>query len=316
MQDTYNQSRPVPVLLIGYNRIEKLRDRMHEIIKFADGDLYISIDFESNLQQLAIRKMLEVFIQDWPSARKITVIYQTENLGLANHITSAITKVLEECESVIVVEDDIKISEEFIAFATQALNQDGFSSKYASVCGFSVIQKTKKIHFINFSRDTIYFFCWGWGTRKEIWEKYNLQLEPTQIQNELKRSEIWNSLSHKQQETWLGRFHKVASNPKRTWDIQFQYLTFKEDLRNLAPIFRVTENYGFDDNRSSNTKDERPWWLGKDKLMPVPISNRLPECYNSVFDYIDSNTLIGDSDFLQKIYQSIKNLVVRNRKPV
>jgi hypothetical protein len=300
----------VQILLIGFNRLEKLETRLHELRSVTSSDVFVSIDWQSENQAKKFRKVLENESSSWPKLSKFEFEIKGENLGLARHITQAISHAFITYKAVIVIEDDIPITKDFIDLLSRELQDLEFAQKYASVGGFSTICLPPRFERFNFTRESKYFLCWGWGTTREVWSNYQLELDNENFAHELSDSEIWNGLSIFQKKTWLGRFSKVASNPNRTWDIQFQYMAFKLNLKHILPVGRLTENDGFHDERSSNTKSMRPWYLGKYRL--GTLSNhtfcRL-NIVNNFFDLMLSITLIGD---LSKPNNRLRKFLRRN----
>jgi hypothetical protein len=226
--------------------------------------------------------------QKWPTNLNFEYRLHTLNQGLAVHLTETITKTLISAKAVIVIEDDVSISKDFINYASSHLLKEDFHNEFSSIGGYSIIRLPKRIERINRFRRSIYFQCWGWGTRKEIWDGYIADLRGVDIEKNLSKS--WISLSRKQKRTLLGRFEKIQRNSQHTWDTQFQYLTFILDKPQLLPIGRLSENLGFGDKRSEHTKNKRPWWLGKHQHNEMQINANL------------------DSNLIDQLFQKFESL--------
>ena len=107
-----------------------------------------------------IKKIIKEFVNSGHNFQ-ILVNFESQNLGLTKHITSAISRILKVDEAVLVVEDDISLSTK----SYDAFNAGHFMTKSMKhigiVSGFSpLIQPTwfRK----NFWRRTPYFSVWGW----------------------------------------------------------------------------------------------------------------------------------------------------------
>jgi len=284
------------VLLFGYNRRDLLKDRLEELIRAKPLDLFVSIDWHSPEQTKIFEEMLKEYARVWPPNLLFEFKLHSSNQGLAVHLTETITKTLEHAEAVIVIEDDVSVSADFIKHATNQLLKESFQDKFSSIGGYSIIRLPKIFEGINFFRSSIYFQCWGWGTRREIWNKYILDMQGVDYKSNLAKSKSWNNLSKKQKNTWLGRFDKIQRNPIHTWDVQYQYLTFILDKKQMLPVGRLAENLGFGDKRSEHTKNKRPWWLGKPQHNSMQIYRSLDwGLINYFFQKIESLSLIGDS---------------------
>lgn len=303
------QEKNLQILLIGYNRPEKIQDRLKELKKLRPQSLFVSIDWKSEAQRREFLGILDAESKAWPIELTFEYRVLERNLGNAEHLVESISQVLTNYESIIVIEDDIEVSESFITYASKELANPSFSSKYASVGGFSVLSLPKALQRLNRFRESIYFYCWGWGTTREIWEKYVFDFSRENLMMKLDDSAAWNTLSRDQKETWLRRFRKVQENPRRTWDIQFQYMSFVWNLKHLNPIGRLVENNGFSDIRSTNTINHRPWWLGRYRYGAILHEvDRAPKSINKIFHLMDGITLIGDA---QKISKFLKKFLLR-----
>jgi hypothetical protein len=96
--------------------------------------------------------------------------YFTENLGLARHVTSAISNVLKYYDRVIVVEDDIKLSSNFYKNMVQAFRCMQVNQIEGTIGAFSPILLSSIFAKFNKWRVTYYFSCWGWDVSKDIWK--------------------------------------------------------------------------------------------------------------------------------------------------
>ena len=298
-----------PILVLGFNRPELIDSRIRELNEMRAPIVRVSIDGGTNSKQDEIKAVITGAIQSFNGKSMPDILYRERNLGLSQHITLAITEVLQQYERVIVVEDDIVLSPNFYsnmlhAFATQENNH-----KIGLIGGFSSLHPPKTFAIRNAWRSTPYVSIWGWGVTREIWSEYQLDLKGIAIEESLRNSESWKSLSDWQRKVWLGRFSKISNGPLHTWDIQLQYLSFKLDLSNLLPLFRFVQNEGFNDERSAHTQGKRPRWMDNDKIDKRKIENPRISKLSSVFSkLLDSNTIAGDSKMI-KIRSKVRKFI-------
>jgi len=296
------------VLLLGFNRPENIIQRVSEISENSPKHLYISIDkcadeATSREMHLAVDRAIE----NYHDTANVTVIWQSSNLGLANHVKLAIDKSLESEEKIIVIEDDIKISRNFVRDMSLSFDSFGEKDNFGTVGGFSGIPFSKNLN-RNYWRKTSAFSAWGWMIGQNAWSKYLPQIPSGNLKDKLNNSVSWASLSSTQKATWLNRFEKVRSNPSLTWDYQMQYMTFKFDLFHMLPLFRICENVGFGDSRSTNTKNPKPNWMQSEIVSEGVFKGEIPSRAARVISkHIDSYTISGDS-MLRKSVNSIRRL--------
>ena len=296
----------LPVLLIGFNRPELLEMRVEELLQNKVTNLSISIDGNEllrNEMEQSIRKIEKMCKNKCRLATKL----HSKNLGLAGHITSEITRMLEIYPEIIVLEDDIEIGNGFLTNMSNGLKTLREKNNLGIVSGFSPV--TKKINFpiSNQWRLSPYFNCWGWVCTREVWKYYVLDLSDHNLNQELEKSRTWNRLNKWQQYLWLSRFIKIQRTPYHTWDIQFQYMCFKHEMLNVSPLFSITNNAGFDDYRSIHTKGKKPKWMSNSMVNSDIVISNAPKIICLFYSKIlEPLTTAGDSKII-RLRNKIKN---------
>ncbi len=301
----------LPVLLIGFNRPDFLKNRLDEIRNLPIRKLYISIDSMEKGTNPEIKKLVNEY-EKLKDSLQIEVNLEPENRGLTKHVTSAITRVLQSEEAVIVIEDDISLSNQsYQAFISGYLLSRKMKIS-GVVSGFSPLVQPKRYQ-RNIWRKTPYFSVWGWVATRQNWENYTFDLSKIDILEELAKSESWKKLNTSQRTVWHSRFIRAQSDPLLTWDIQMQYCSFRNDYTNLVPLFRVVENLGFNDSRAAHTKFRKPrWFRNSDPIKAVIPSNKINKTVNIVGNLIDSMTLAGDSKVFQIWTHQLRKKMFKN----
>ena len=293
------QNARLAILLLAFNRPEKLARRLEELGDVTPHKVYVSIDGGSSQRVTDEFHVIEQKIRS--SQLEIEFHFHRDNLGLVRHMTGAISKLMLNHEYVLVIEDDVPIADKYVENIGNAIIA-GLGDKVATYGGFSPFAGHLPSPFKSGYgwRRTKYFSAWGWCISKTIWELYQIELGSEKLNQDLHNSKRWNSLSTYQKATWMRRFEKVAKNPMFTWDYQMQFMSFKYDLDHILPVFRISDNEGFDDERSTNTKSLRPRWMGKVvKVSDNLIVRSVPATLNKLFERVDSVTIAGDSKVKQ-----------------
>jgi len=280
-------------LLIGYKRIDLIERRLQELKQNMKIPVFVSIDgglTESENTKFKDLLSKRHWDQDFNS---FTYRILDNNSGLANHITSTISECLEKYDYVIVIEDDVVISKNFIASMMSGFEILRHSPDIYAVGGFSAYKNWMRFGFQNCWRKSKYFSAWGWGTSRSVWDKYQLHLPHNQRQL-LQDSDSWNRLDRQKQFTWLGRFGKVNTINPRTWDFQMQFLMFLDGGQMLLPTSRISDNEGFNNKWSTHTTGDRPKWMlkmGTTARAPKPVISR----FSQLYEYGDSLTIGSDN---------------------
>ena len=289
----------VPILLIGFKRLDFLKARIDEISRTTVSTLFLSLDGGHGLSKEEIDNFLQWVKSKLKRLDKLIIDQKTENLGLVSHLTSAISNVLSQYSYVVIIEDDIELSNQFYESIINGFNMQISKNTFGIVGGFSVLNLPPNKIVKNKWRESSYIAIWGWGCSSDVWKNYKVKLETDLINKELGNSRAWSKLSNFQKQVWLGRFRKIAENPSKTWDIQLQYLSFVNDFNNFYPLSTLVRNVGYSDLRSTNTKNKRPLWMSKNPPdSKVLNSNFVKNLVKVIINILDCNLLFGDTKLI------------------
>jgi len=294
-----------PLLLLGYNRHNLLEKRISEISQMGIEKVYISIDGGEESHKPEMTDLISKIPNLFARHTSVKIIHHESNLGLTKHIVSSISKVLEENEDIVVVEDDVAVNASFYTNMTHGINLLKTMGYNGLVSSFSPINYSGNYLLQNKWRKSIYFSCWGWGCSRDTWEKYESDLSNTDLDNALRNSQSWNGLSLWQKNVWKARFRRVQQNEKYTWDSQMQFASFLHDFTNLVPLYRFIDNEGFNDNRATHTKEPKPRWMGNIPKNEQHITDIAGNITTKLFNKLDQFTIAGDSELLS-VYEKIK----------
>ena len=164
-----------PIALFAYKREDKLKLCIEALSKneLADKtDLFIFSDGykdEQDKKQVEeVRKYIRSFLQK-NDFKKVEMIERDKNLGLAKSIISGVTQIINLYGKIIVVEDDLITSVDFLQYMNDGLEYYSDFKDYGSISGYTYPLKSLKKY-----RKDIYVTkkgeCWGWGTWKDRWE--------------------------------------------------------------------------------------------------------------------------------------------------
>ena len=273
----------VGVLLLGFNRPELLKKRINEIYESKVENLYISIDGGSESHTIEMDLLKQYAQKKLSKLHCFNLNHHKDNLGLVRHITGEISNVLNKHQYIIVIEDDVKISVNFISNMISGLNIHKRDNSMGIVNGFSPLHFK---YFRNKWRISRYPYIWGWASSKAVWQNYSHDLSEVDIEQKLLYSKNWNSLKPSQKTKWLGLFRKVQANPLETWDYQLVFLSYCMDFINLAPIFSMVGNEGFEDSRAVHTKGKKPKFVTTLNLNNA-ITTKKSKYFNTILNLID-----------------------------
>jgi len=91
------------------------------------------------------------------------------NKGLASSIIDGVTETVDRSGRVIVLEDDIVVQPNFLAFMNSGLDAYEQKTEVASICAYMYPIDPDGLPPTFFLRGTD---CWGWATWKRAWDKF------------------------------------------------------------------------------------------------------------------------------------------------
>jgi hypothetical protein len=243
---------PAPVAIFCYNRTECLQKCIAQLSKnhlAASTPLYFFSDGAKTTQEVKDVEAVRQFIRSVSGFKEITIVEATTNRGLATSIIEGVTKVLEQFEEVIVLEDDLLTTENFLDFMNASLEFYRLSPQVYSISGY-----TTPINYeSDFQYDT-YFTkrasSWGWATWRNRWTNIDWQVSNyasfAADQEARKRFNLMGS-------DLSGMLDRQMAGKINSWAIRWCYHQFRTNTYSVFPLTSKVQNIGFS-TQSSNTK--------------------------------------------------------------
>ncbi len=291
-----------PICLFVYNRLEETKITLEALKNnylASESDLFIFSDGpKSNLDRAKVNQVRE-YISKAEGFKSIKIIKQKENLGLAKSIIKGVTKVVNKYGAVVVIEDDLKTSRNFLSFLNQGLNFYKGNDKIHSISGYTMPLKE-----LNYLEADFYYALrassWGWATWKEIWNKIDWEVRDYDLfQKSKKKKRSFNragsDMSYMLKNKIKGRID--------SWAIVFCYEQWKNKRYAVFPRESKVENIGFSE-RASNTK-----FVIKEYMTTLDKSDK--ETF--VFDknVIPNRTILKQFSNNHSILVRLKNKILR-----
>jgi hypothetical protein len=160
---------------------------------------------------------------------------------LANSIISGVTQVIEQYGKVIVLEDDLLTSPNFLDYMNQALSFYEKKERVLSISGFSFPNciTNDNINDVAFGYRAS---SWGWGTWKNRWEKIDWEVLDYHsfkwnIIRRFKFNRAGSDMSYMLSKQMNGKIN--------SWAIRFCYHQSKFDMVDVFPKISKVINIGF-----------------------------------------------------------------------
>lgn len=244
------KNSPAPLILFVYNRPEhtaKTLTAIADMLQIEETDLYVFADgpkkdaTENSREKInAVRKLAREF----SNSRTTQVFSAKENKGLARSVIEGVGQVLQQHDSVVVLEDDLTPGKNLLVYMNNALEAYQEESEVMQVSAYDFPVRNG-----DFPREA-YFSplttTWGWGTWKRVWDKIDfacpgyraLKTDPGLA----KRFDVNNGYAYSK----MLLQQVEGDNRISSWGICFYWNVFINDGKVLYPGYPLVLNEGWD----------------------------------------------------------------------
>jgi hypothetical protein len=234
-----------PILLFVYKRVDTLKKTVIALqanYLAKESELFIFSDAAKYVEEEPAISDVRKFIQTIDGFKKIHIIEAEINKGLATSIIDGVNQVLEIQHKIIVLEDDLITTPNFLSYMNASLDRYSDVKNVFSISGYSFnLGKNKN------ENSDIYFlprgWSWGWATWKDRWEKVDWNVKDY---NQFKIDRKGKAAFAKGG-TDLNRMLRYQMQGKLdSWAIRWFYHQYKVGGLTLYPILSKVYNNGFD----------------------------------------------------------------------
>jgi len=240
-----------PVIVFAYKRKEELEKTITALSQCTlaeETDLFVFSD--GSKTEKDIEKVMEVreYIQNITGFKKVTYFFSDKNKGLGKSIIEGVTKIFDHYASVIVLEDDLLASENFLQYMNSSLNHYQNENKVFSISGYNYPFKIKKGEV-----NDVYFLprpcSTGWGTWKNRWQGIDWEMKDFEEFSKDKKS----IAEFKKGGTDIfGMLKRQQAGKIDSWAIRWSYHQHKINALTAYPILSKIKNIGFSNDATNS----------------------------------------------------------------
>lgn len=281
----------VPVVLFVYSRpfhTEEVLKSLAACTYANETPLYIYSDAPKKESAAEAVAQVRAIISDekWKAAfASVTIVAAEKNKGLAKSVISGVTQVINEYGRVIVVEDDNRVSQDFIDYMRRALSFYEDNPKIGFVGAYKApIQIPEDYHHDVFlmGRGSSY----SWATWKNRWELVDWNVSDYEsFKTDMAARKRFNEYG----EDRSAMLDNQMAGAIDSWAIRFSYAMFKNRLFAILPVKTRVENIGFDGSGVHNVAaDQRFLVQIEENIQPatfedVEIDQRIKKQFVALF---------------------------------
>ncbi len=257
------QATETPILILIFNRPEKVKQLIAVLGKIKPKTLYVSADgprtqVTTDLKKCADTRALFSKLP-WPCT--VHTNFSDHNLGCKQGPVTGISWFFSQVEAGIILEDDCIPDPSFFKFCTTLLTHYKDDERVMHISGNNfqdgVIHGDGSYYF------SLYTHSWGWATWRRAWQKYDSAL--AQFKNFDQSHKIKQlPLSKDAQNFWIKNF-RYTINRNDSWDSLWLYTVWHSGGVAILPNKNLVTNIGFDDeathtftpNQTANRETEK-----------------------------------------------------------
>jgi hypothetical protein len=236
--------RRTPLVLFVYNRprhTERALKAISRLERLAECDLIVHCDGAIDPERADRVNETRHVVSQFAPALNARVIERPENVGLAAAIAGTVTKIVQDFGRIIVLEDDLVPSPDFVEFMLAALDRYEHVDDVAQISG-CVMSEGVQV-------DADAFFLpgsstWGWATWQRAWRLFRWQdeIDVSDAASHIARLSLGPEISA----YCLRMLHDRIEGKNNSWGILWLYAVAQAQKLVLYPRKSLIWNGGFD----------------------------------------------------------------------
>lgn len=243
-----------PVAFFIYRRPDLTARVFERIAQVKPSRLLVIADGPASADEAAlVEQSREIATRvHWPC--KVEVNFSDANMGCRNRVASGLDWVFEQCESAIIIEDDILPDPSFFIFCDAMLERFRDENQIMQICGMNTLGKWK-------AESQSYHFSllegmWGWASWRRAWKFYDVNISAWADEESRRKVQriVSNDRDFKQV---CDAFDATFQGKIDTWDYQWAFARFLEAGLSVVPSLNLISNLGL---RADATHTKNPDW--------------------------------------------------------
>lgn len=246
-----------PIILFVYNRIDELKRTIASLkanFGAQETDLIIYSDGPKSYKDVRGVSDVRQFLNTLDGFKKVRVIERQNNMGLADSIINGVSQVASHYGRVIVLEDDLETSRNFIQYMNHALDYYQDDDSIFAINGYTPPIETKKDYeYDNYF--TYRSYSWGWATWLDRWNDIDWEIKNYES---FKKSYSLKKDFNKGGQDLSRMLKKQMKGKINSWAIRWCYNQFMMGMLSVSPVRTKVSNIGFSDN-ATNTVNPKEY---------------------------------------------------------
>jgi hypothetical protein len=235
-----------PILIFTYIRLDSLKSLISSLQKnilATESDVFIYSDAPKYAKDANEINKIRDYLKTITGFKSITIIEAEKNKGLATSIIEGVTAVINKYDKVIVLEDDLILSTNFLLFMNKALEYYESYLNVLSISGFTMPIKGLLDNEVYFTQRGA---SWGWATWKNRWSEIDWKVSEY---NNFKNNQQQRKQFNKMGSDLSSMLDSQMQNKIDSWAIRFYFHQFNKQLYTVYPALSKVINIGLENDK-------------------------------------------------------------------
>ncbi len=245
-----------PIAVFAYKRSDMLARTLTQLAaneQAGESDLFIYCDGPKRPEDAEKVAAARAVARATTGFKSLTVVERETNLGLARSIKTGVTDLCERFGTVIVVEDDLDLSPDFLRFMNEALERYADEPRVMQVAGHmwdvALPDVKEDAMFLSFTTS------WGWATWARAWRHYS---------EDLSGFDGWDPATRKRFDLdgnfpYARMLERARLAGIDSWAIYWYYTVFLHGGLTIYPRVSLVAHRGFEDENRTHGHGRVPW---------------------------------------------------------
>ena len=246
------QNRLAPIVVFAFNRVGTLQNTIESLKKnkeAKDSELFVFVD-GPRINKVGEKEeviAVQEYVKTISGFKNLQYKFSETNKGLAPSVISGTTEIINQYGKVIVIEDDLILSQSFLQYMNTMLDVYEKDNRIMQISGWGC-----KLTKHNGYPYDVYLNkrarSWSWGTWKNRWETVDWEVKDWHEFSTNRRKRIQ---FNKQGSDLFKMLKGYMTKKNCSWYIRFQYAMHKQNKFSIQPIRSLVINDGFGGNATN-----------------------------------------------------------------
>ena len=233
-----------PLVIFIYNRPDHIKKNLAKLIQckgFNSSPVIIYADGAKDEDDYAAVQKARQVVKDI-LGKNAEYHFQSKNIGLANSVIQGVTDTINRFDKVIVIEDDLIVTTNFLTYMNEALSRYKNNHTIYQISGYQFnvpeLVMDSSAFFLPFTTS------WGWATWKRAWDDFITEATEWKALQQDKILQKKFNLDGKYD--YYSMFLRQQNGKSDSWAIRWYWSVFIKKGITLYPPASLVKNVGFD----------------------------------------------------------------------